>query len=139
MENVVALVGAMIFDGRSLLLGLRAPDRRSCPNTWDVIGGHVEAGESPLDALARELQEEVDIKPTRIGPSWTIPLHDPAEGYARLDLFVVDQWEGAIRRCGDEHVDLRWFDPREAAALPGLAVEDYRPIFRSLDKTAAWA
>lgn len=136
-EDVTHLVGALVFDGKSILLGLRAPDRRSCPDTWDVPGGHIEAGETSRIALCRELGEELGITPIRIGPAWTIELPDLAEGPARLDLFVVDQWEGKITLCGDEHVALRWFKPSEAAALSCLAVEDYRRIFKSFNNAGA--
>ncbi|MFE6666443.1 NUDIX hydrolase [Streptomyces sp. NPDC057697] len=52
-------VGAVVLgrDGRAFAQK-RSPDRRLFPDTWDVVGGHVEAGESLLDALAREIEEE---------------------------------------------------------------------------------
>jgi 8-oxo-dGTP diphosphatase len=31
------------------------------PNHWDLIGGHVEEGETPEEALVREVKEELDI------------------------------------------------------------------------------
>jgi 8-oxo-dGTP diphosphatase len=31
------------------------------PNHWDLIGGHVEEGETPDEALVREVKEELDI------------------------------------------------------------------------------
>jgi 8-oxo-dGTP diphosphatase len=31
------------------------------PNHWDLIGGHIEEGESPGEALVREIKEELDI------------------------------------------------------------------------------
>jgi 8-oxo-dGTP diphosphatase len=31
------------------------------PNHWDLIGGHVEKGETPEEALIREVKEELDI------------------------------------------------------------------------------
>src|SRR5205823_760328 len=36
----------------------RGPERVFLPNGWDVLGGHVEDGESLLEALAREIEEE---------------------------------------------------------------------------------
>lgn len=32
------------------------------PNHWDLIGGHVEEGETPEEALVREIKEELDIE-----------------------------------------------------------------------------
>jgi len=31
------------------------------PDHWDLIGGHVEAGETPEKALVREFKEELDL------------------------------------------------------------------------------
>lgn len=31
------------------------------PNHWDLIGGHIEEGETPEEALVREVKEELDI------------------------------------------------------------------------------
>lgn len=31
------------------------------PNCWDILGGHVETGETPADCIAREMQEEIGI------------------------------------------------------------------------------
>ena len=31
------------------------------PDHWDLIGGHVEKGETPEEALVREVKEELDI------------------------------------------------------------------------------
>ena len=31
------------------------------PDHWDLIGGHVEEGETPEEALVREVKEELDI------------------------------------------------------------------------------
>ncbi|WP_329191851.1 NUDIX hydrolase [Streptomyces sp. NBC_01435] len=52
-------VGAVILDRDGAAFAQkRSPDRRLFPDTWDIVGGHVEAGESLLDALAREIEEE---------------------------------------------------------------------------------
>jgi len=57
----------MLFDrNRRLLIYLR-DDKPEIPfpNHWDFFGGHVEAGESPEQALVRELKEELAIELTQ--------------------------------------------------------------------------
>ena len=49
-----------------------------------------------------------------------------------LHLFLVSEWKGDPSRCNDEHAEVRWFDPVEAAALPDLLSPDYRPILVAL-------
>jgi len=57
-------IAAIIFenDKGQLLLYLR--DNKPSipfPGYWDLIGGHVEEGETPEEALVREVKEELDI------------------------------------------------------------------------------
>lgn len=51
--------GALFFDdaGRVLLV------RPSYKSGWDIPGGYVEPGESPLQACIREVEEELGIRP----------------------------------------------------------------------------
>jgi 8-oxo-dGTP pyrophosphatase MutT (NUDIX family) len=47
------------------LRAARRPDT-GLPGTWDVAGGHVEPGETPQQALAREIEEETGWRLRRI-------------------------------------------------------------------------
>ena len=49
----------------NLLLQLRPPTARHAANLLTCFGGAREAGETALDCLARELQEELDWNPPR--------------------------------------------------------------------------
>lgn len=63
----VACVGALIRDDRNrVYVHRRSASRRLLPGTWDVVGGHVEAGETPQQALAREIAEETGWRLRRI-------------------------------------------------------------------------
>lgn len=64
-DNAVAAI-IVIDDGR-YLVQLR-DDKAGIfyPNHYGLFGGAVEPGEDPVDALRRELHEELDLKPTSI-------------------------------------------------------------------------
>jgi 8-oxo-dGTP diphosphatase len=53
---------AFLRDG-FILLAKRASHKTWYPNRWDLIGGHVETGESVENALVREAREEVGLIP----------------------------------------------------------------------------
>jgi RimJ/RimL family protein N-acetyltransferase len=55
----LTIVGALIRDARHRVYAhRRSSTRRLFPGIWDIVGGHLEPGETPLDALAREIEEE---------------------------------------------------------------------------------
>jgi mutator protein MutT len=126
---------AILFDGGRILLGRRSPHRRSYANRWDVIGGHVELGETIEEALVRELREEIGVVPTiyeRIGSIVDRSLE--ARGDATYHMFVVTSWTGGPPAMQDnEHAMLEWFSVKAACALPDLALPEYREIFRRLE------
>ena len=61
MKEIAAII--LENDKGEFLLALR--DNKPgipFPNHWDLIGGHVEDGETPEEALVREVKEELDIE-----------------------------------------------------------------------------
>jgi site-specific DNA recombinase len=72
------VVAVILRQPEELLLCHRSPARRWYPDVWDFPGGHVEPGESPLDALRREVADRVPSpsqhdaarNPHRTGEGW---------------------------------------------------------------------
>lgn len=109
------VAGAVFRDGSKTLLCLRNNTRLNYPGVWDVPGGHLERLETPAEALTRELQEELGVKPHLASEEpWEIHRLDKLE----LNLFLVDQWAGEIQNLViDEHEKLRWVTSEEIDKL----------------------
>lgn len=58
MKEVALLIA--YNDKGEILLQHKDKDAPSYPNTWCLFGGHVEPGESPLEAIEREIFEELE-------------------------------------------------------------------------------
>ena len=107
-------VGALLVRDGRVLLGRRADDRAWLPGAWDVFGGHREPGEDAAAALRRELAEELGIEPVQVRDLGV--LEDAASGSWRLRVYAVGAWRGEARNLRpDEHAELRWCTPAEAA------------------------
>ena len=106
-------VAALVRDGL-VLLAHRHPSRRWYPDCWDLVGGHVEPGELPHQAVSRECLEEIGVH-----------LHDPrpipmpiADADLDLHAFLVTRWDGEpVNAAPEEHDDLRWFHTSELAGV----------------------
>ena len=106
-------VAALVRDGFVLLVH-RHPSRQRYPDCWDLVGGHVESGELPHQAVGRECLEELGVL---VHDPVPIPMtvSDPA-----LDMhaFLVTRWDGEpVNAAPEEHDDLRWFRPSDLAGL----------------------
>lgn len=133
MRNIV---NALLVRQGSVLLARRGLHRAAYPGLWSFPGGHVEPGETPEQALLREAREEIGILP--LAHRAFARIADPTAA-ATYDVFLVRQWRGDPVIADDEHSELRWFSFEEAAALPDLALDDYRGLFDALRRAAAEA
>lgn len=73
---------------------------------WEFPGGKVEPGESPEEALARELNEELGIS-AQIGPEVTAIRHNYRNGGAiHIQFFTVESFTGELRNMVFQ--DMQW-------------------------------
>jgi 8-oxo-dGTP diphosphatase len=84
--------GIIQRDGQVLVGQRRKTDRH--PLKWEFPGGKVEQGESPQEALVRELQEELKIQ-ARVGSELARYEHDyPSGSRVHLLFFAVCEFSG---------------------------------------------
>lgn len=98
---------ALIRRGDRWFLQRRAPGNPVLPGLWEFPGGKAEPPESPLEALRREVREEVGIDP---GGVRALPV---LEGHVRLHPFLVEDGEAPRTELA-----WGWFTLEEMARLP---------------------
>lgn len=100
-------------DGPRVLLSQR-PAHKHQGGCWEFPGGKVEPGESPAQALSRELHEELGIDVQSSTAFMTID-HDYPDLSVRLLFREVMAWSGLPH--GREQQPLDWFAPVDLASL----------------------
>lgn len=101
-------VGVLLRSDGRVLLGQR-PFDKPWPGWWELPGGKIEPGETVLEALVRELDEELGIRVTEASP-WVTYVHEYPKTLVRLAFCKVTAWESEPQ--GMEGQDLAWADPR---------------------------
>lgn len=101
MTDVVA---ALIWDGEKFMICQR-PAHKARGGLWEFVGGKVEAGEAPQEALIRECREELDVTVT-VGELFLTVIHEYPDLTVRLALFNAEIANGVPKKI--EHSDIRW-------------------------------
>ena len=126
MRTRKLVVAALVRDGTRVLMSRRRADQ-PMPGLWEFPGGKVEPGESPTEALAREVREELGcaIDVARI---FEVVFHVYDEFDLYMLVYAATITAGTPRAV--EVAEIAWVDARELPALD-LLPADY-PLAESL-------
>ena len=102
-------------DGR-VLLAERTATQLSA-GFWELPGGKVDPGETPAQAVVRELAEEIGITALAVRP-WIRYEHAFRLRRIRLHFFRIERWSGDPH--GREGQRLAWVDPARPDVTPIL-------------------
>lgn len=124
----IEVVAAVIQreDGDFLLA--QRPVGKAYAGYWEFPGGKIEHGEPAVDALRRELHEELGIDAVLAYP-WLTRDHDYEHAAVRLRFFRVVQWRGEPH--GREAQQLAWQSAQALTVSPMLPANG--PILRALE------
>jgi len=91
--DVLDVAAGVIFNKSGQILIAQRPDHLHQGGLWEFPGGKLETGETPRQALDRELQEELDIQVERASPLMTLR-HDYPDRRVRLHVWRVERFSG---------------------------------------------
>jgi 8-oxo-dGTP diphosphatase len=112
LVSAVALVDP---DGRILIA--QRPEGKSLAGLWEFPGGKVEPGETPEEALVRELYEELGIETWQscLAPL-TFASHRYDDFHLLMPLFACRRWQGTVQ--AKEGQALKWVRASELKNYP---------------------
>lgn len=104
MKPPVKVVGAVILDSGRVLTAQRGLGK-ALAGLWEFPGGKVEPGESPTDALTREIVEELGCRIT-VGEHVATTTYEYEFGTIELATYYATLMSGTP--VASEHSELRW-------------------------------
>ena len=125
----VEVVAAIILDGDNRILMAQRADWQHQGGKWEFPGGKIEAGETHLQALSRELKEEVDLQiDTDQCELFQAVHHDYSDKQVSLYFYLVKGFSGQAK--GLEAQPTQWIEQGELASL--VIPDANQPIAQAL-------
>lgn len=118
METKLVVIGLIENDQHQFLISLRNdPKIKEAHLKWDFVGGQIEFGESPEEALKREVKEETglnvsvgEMAPMCFSKVWE---HDDHKLHVMVLCYSCKVIDGAMRMGDWKIQELRWIEKDE--------------------------
>ena len=124
-EGIVDVAVGVLIDADGRFLLTSRPEGKVYAGWWEFPGGKLEAGESVVEALARELHEELGIVVGEVLP-WNVTRMDYTHARVRLHFCKVTSWTGECEMREGQQMAWQTLPVTVAPVLPGtLPVLDW--------------
>jgi len=125
--SAVRVVAAALWNDAGEVLIAERPAGKPLAGRWEFPGGKLDCGESELDALKRELREELGIEVTAARHFMRLAATYP-DRRVELALWIVEAFSGTPRALDGQR--LKWVAPRALSAEDILEAD--RPFIEAL-------
>jgi 8-oxo-dGTP diphosphatase len=115
--SILLVVAAALVDAENRVLIARRPQGKQLAGLWEFPGGKVAPGETPEQALIRELAEElsIDVCPSCIAPL-TFASHSYETFHLLMPLYLCRSWDGVV--APREGQEVKWVRAMRLADYP---------------------
>ena len=117
-RKIVRVVAAVIRDGSRIFATQRGYGNYK--DWWEFPGGKIEAGETPEQALKREIKEELDTE-IKVGDFIDTIEYDYPEFHLSMDCFWCEIVEGDLELR--EHEAAKWLDAESIDSVKWLPAD----------------
>ncbi|WP_347722757.1 (deoxy)nucleoside triphosphate pyrophosphohydrolase [Lysinibacillus capsici] len=115
MKKTIHVVGAIIEnEQQEIFCALRNP-QMVLANYWEFPGGKIEQGETPKQALSREILEEFNCT-IQVGKQVAVTLHEYEQFFVYLETYKASIIKGTPQIL--EHAEARWVPRNQLLDLP---------------------
>lgn len=116
-KPLILVVACALVDADGRVLIAQRPEGKQLAGLWEFPGGKVEQGETPEQAVVRELAEELGIE-TKVAclAPLTFASHSYENFHLLMPLFVCRRFWGTP--VAKEHQALKWVRPRQMRDYP---------------------
>ncbi len=128
---MVVVTAAIVFDGSGRVLAGRRPAGKKLGGMWEFPGGKVDPGETPEEALVRELREELGVA-SRVGRWLAETTH--RYDFGEIRLLAYETFLDSVDFQKNAHDELRWVSLQDLESLD-LTPAD-RPLLPAIRQAA---
>lgn len=131
-KPILLVAAAALIDPDGRILIAKRPEGKSLAGLWEFPGGKVETGETPENALRRELMEElaIDVCADCLSPL-TFASHSYENFHLLMPLYQCRSWDGLVSAKEDQ--EIAWVNINDLSKYPmPPADEPLIPILRDL-------
>ncbi|MDG1825470.1 MAG: (deoxy)nucleoside triphosphate pyrophosphohydrolase [Henriciella sp.] len=120
--KIVYVVAAALINKDGLIMLAQRPEGKSMAGLWEFPGGKIEENETPEQALARELEEElrIQVDPTALEPI-TFASHSYEDFHLLMPLYALKTWQGSPEPAEGQTLD--WVAPQDLRRYPAPAAD----------------